>query len=101
MFVTSVGAVRVAPGESYRQGDWRESAYPRKALPPSLWVGILTEIVSCRFNRDERLVRETDLPLKSIMGLSGFGGIENMRRVFLDRTGHSPAAYRLSLRRRT
>jgi AraC-like DNA-binding protein len=63
--------------------------------------GILTEIVSCRFNRAERLVRETDLPLKSIMGLAGFGGMENMRRVFLARTGHSPAAYRHSLRRRT
>ena len=63
--------------------------------------GILSEIISCRFNRAERLVRETDLPLKSILGLAGFGGMENMRRVFLDRTGHSPAAYRSSLRRRT
>jgi transcriptional regulator GlxA family with amidase domain len=67
----------------------------------ALGRGILTEIVSCRFNRAERLVRETDLPIKSILGLAGFGGMENMRRVFLDRTGYSPAAYRLSLRRRT
>jgi len=67
----------------------------------ALGRGILDEIISCRFNRAERLVRETDLPLKSILGLAGFGGMENMRRIFLERTGHSPAAYRTTQRRRT
>ena len=66
----------------------------------ALGRGILEEIIDCRFNRAERLVRETDLPLKSILGLAGFGGMENMRRIFLARTGHSPAAYRFSLRHR-
>lgn len=61
--------------------------------------GILDEIIKCRFSRAERLVRETDLPFKSILGLAGFAGMENMRRVFLARTGYSPAAYRQTLRR--
>ena len=64
----------------------------------TLGRGILDEIINCRFNRAERLVRETDLALKSILGLAGFGGMENMRRVFLTRTGRSPAAYRQTLR---
>ncbi len=63
--------------------------------------GILDEIIKCRFSRAERLVRETDLPFKSILGLAGFAGMENMRRVFLARTGYSPAAYRQTLRRRS
>ena len=44
-------------------------------------------------------MRETDLTLKSIVGLAGFGGMENMRRIFLARTNLSPAAYRQTLRR--
>jgi AraC-like DNA-binding protein len=67
----------------------------------ALGRGILAEIISCRFTRAERLVRETDLPIKSILGLAGFGGMENMRRIFLELTGHSPAAYRATQRRRT
>ena len=63
--------------------------------------GILDEIIKCRFSRAERLVRETDLPLKSILGLAGFSGMENMRRIFLARTGRSPSAYRQTLRRHT
>jgi AraC-like DNA-binding protein len=63
--------------------------------------GILDEIIKCRFNRAERLVRETDLPFKSILGLAGFAGMENMRRVFLARTGYSPAAYRQTMCRRS
>jgi AraC-like DNA-binding protein len=66
----------------------------------ALGRGILEEIIDCRFNRAERLVRETDLPLKSVLGLAGFSGMENMRRVFLARTGRSPAAYRATQRRR-
>ena len=65
----------------------------------ALGRGVLDEIINCRYSRAERLVRETDLPLKSIVGLAGFGGMENMRRVFLTRAGHSPAAHRQSLRK--
>ena len=65
----------------------------------ALGRGVLDEIVNCRYSRAERLVRETDLPLKSIVGLAGFGGMENMRRVFLARAGHSPAAHRQSPRK--
>ena len=67
----------------------------------ALGRGILEEIIKCRFSRAERLVRETDLPLKSILGLAGFSGMENMRRIFLSRAGLSPAAYRQTLRRQT
>ena len=65
----------------------------------ALGRGVLDEIINCRFSRAERLVRETDLTLKSIVGLAGFGGMENMRRIFLGRTNLSPAAYRQTLRR--
>lgn len=57
---------------------------------------VLDEIVQCRFNRAERLVRETDLPIKVVVSLAGFGSAENMRQLFLSRTGLSPAAYRHS-----
>ena len=63
----------------------------------ALGRGILEEIIACRFSRAERLVLETDLPLKTIVGLAGFGSMENMRRVFLSRTGLSPAGCREAL----
>ncbi|MCX6938829.1 MAG: AraC family transcriptional regulator [Verrucomicrobia bacterium] len=61
--------------------------------------GVLDEIIQCRYSRAERLVRETDLPLKSVVDLAGFGGMENMRRVFFARVGLSPSQYRKSVRR--
>jgi AraC-like DNA-binding protein len=56
--------------------------------------GVLEEIVQCRFSRAERLLRETDLPLKTIVSLAGFGSVQNMRYVFLNRTRCSPGGYR-------
>ena len=55
---------------------------------------VLDEIVSCRFNRAERLLRETQLPIKTIVTLAGFGSLENMRQAFIVRTQMSPAHYR-------
>ncbi|MEO8614156.1 MAG: AraC family transcriptional regulator [Luteolibacter sp.] len=52
------------------------------------------EIIQCRFSRAERLIRETDLPLKTIVDLSGFGSHENLRHTFITRTNLSPLAYR-------
>lgn len=55
---------------------------------------VLDEIIQCRFGRAERLLRETDLPVKSVVNLSGFGSMENMRQVFIARTNLAPSAYR-------
>lgn len=60
----------------------------------TLGHGVLDEIVNCRFVRAERLVRSTNLPLKLIVSLSGFGSLENMRQIFLAKTGMSPGSYR-------
>lgn len=56
---------------------------------------ILDEIVQCRFSRAERLLRETDLPIKTIVSLAGFGSMQNMRFTFQKRTGTTPNAYRM------
>ncbi|MFA6287512.1 MAG: helix-turn-helix domain-containing protein [Opitutaceae bacterium] len=55
---------------------------------------VLDEIIQCRFRRAERLLSETDLPIKTIVTLAGFGSIENMRQVFMAETGLSAAGYR-------
>ncbi|MGC4016623.1 MAG: helix-turn-helix transcriptional regulator [Luteolibacter sp.] len=56
--------------------------------------GILEEIQHCRFTRAAWLLVETDLPVKTIVGRSGFNSHEQMRLVFHKRTGRSPEAYR-------
>jgi AraC-like DNA-binding protein len=60
--------------------------------------GVLEEIIQCRFSRAEQLLRETDLPIKAVVSLAGFGSLQNMRYVFLNRTGCSPGAYRFHYR---
>ena len=55
---------------------------------------VLDEIIQCRFRRAERLLSETDLPIKTIVTLAGFGSLENMRQVFMAETGLSAAGYR-------
>ena len=55
---------------------------------------VLEEVTRCRFSRAERLLRETDLPIKVIVYLAGFGRAENMRRQFMRRAELSPRAYR-------
>lgn len=55
---------------------------------------VLAEIVRCRFRRAERLLSETDLPIKTVVSLAGFGSAENLRQVFVKETGLSAAAYR-------
>ncbi|BCU78600.1 AraC family transcriptional regulator [Luteolibacter sp. LG18] len=59
---------------------------------------VLDEIIGCRFSRAERLLRETDLPVRTIVDLAGFGSTENFRQVFVKRVGMSPAAYRAQYR---
>lgn len=55
---------------------------------------VLDEIIAVRFSRAERLLRETELPIKTVVVLAGFGSAENMRQVFLSRTRLAPADYR-------
>jgi len=61
---------------------------------------VLEEINSCRFNRAERLLRETELPIKTVVSLAGFSSGGHMRRVFLSKTKLSPDQYRHSDMRR-
>jgi transcriptional regulator GlxA family with amidase domain len=52
-----------------------------------------------RFEAARRMLAEGDDALEKIAGLCGFGSAETLRRVFVRRTGMSPAAYRLRLQR--
>jgi AraC-like DNA-binding protein len=61
---------------------------------------VLEEVTRCRFNRADRLLRETDLPVKVVVYLAGFGRAENMRQQFIHQTSLSPRAYRAKWRSR-
>lgn len=84
--VLSVSEVTTAVGVNRRRLE--------RHLRAALGHSVLDEIINCRFSRAERLLRSTDLPLESITVRAGFGSKENMRQVFMTRTGMSPAAYR-------
>lgn len=60
----------------------------------ALQHSILDEIVACRLNRAQRLLTETDLPIKAITHLSGFTSEQRMRAVILEQTGRSPMEFR-------
>jgi len=55
---------------------------------------VLDEIVECRLNRTTRLLRETELPLKTVAILAGFSSVQHMRRALVSRTGLLPGEYR-------
>jgi len=59
---------------------------------------VMEEITRCRFNRAERLLRETDLPVKTVVHMAGFGRAENMRQAFTKQIQISPRAYRAKVR---
>jgi AraC-like DNA-binding protein len=59
---------------------------------------ILEEINICRLDRACRLLRETDLPVKSIAYLAGFTNRERIRKVFQNAEGCSPSQYRKKYR---
>jgi transcriptional regulator GlxA family with amidase domain len=59
---------------------------------------VLEELTRCRFNRAERLLRETDLPVKTVVYMAGFGRAENMRQAFTKQFQLSPRAYRAQVR---
>jgi transcriptional regulator GlxA family with amidase domain len=55
---------------------------------------VLEEINACRLSRAKRLLKETDLPVKSVAHLAGFSSTERMRVLFVEREGVSPISYR-------
>jgi AraC-like DNA-binding protein len=54
----------------------------------------LDAIIDCRFSRAERLLRETEIPIKAVASLAGFGSLQNLRHVCLQRLGCAPGLYR-------
>ncbi len=55
---------------------------------------ISQEIAHCRFNRAKRLLQETNLAIKKVVYLAGFGRAENMRQEFIKHNVPGPRAYR-------
>jgi AraC-like DNA-binding protein len=70
-----------------------------RRMAATLGRSVLDEIISCRFSRAERLLRETELPIKTVVSLAGFGSVESLRQVFVKRTQLPPAEYRRHLTR--
>ncbi len=52
------------------------------------------EIIECRLSRAKRLLRETNMSVKTVAYLAGFNGIERMRSAFKKVTGLSPSEFR-------
>jgi AraC-like DNA-binding protein len=55
---------------------------------------VLEEIQACRLSRAKRLLRETDLPIKTVAYLSGFGGLERLRLGMLRSQKLAPGEFR-------
>jgi len=55
---------------------------------------VLEEINACRLSRAKRLLRETDLGVKTVASLAGFPSEERMRVAFVQTEKTSPSAYR-------
>ena len=60
---------------------------------------LLAEMNLCRCRRAKHFLEMTDLPIKSICWLAGFGNTEQMRVTFLQLDGMSPSRYRDERRR--
>lgn len=59
---------------------------------------VAEEIAMCRYNRAKRLLEGTDLPIKQVVYLAGFGKAENMRLEFKKHGEVSPSEYRARAR---
>jgi len=55
---------------------------------------LLNEIQRCRTSRAALLLRETDAPLKYVIGRAGFAGYQQQRQTFRKHFGVSPKGYR-------
>lgn len=62
------------------------------AVPPSEYV------LQIRLSKAEALLRNTDLPVKTIAGKVGFASRSHFSRLFSKFSGYDPTAYRLELR---
>lgn len=65
-----------------------------RRMAATLNRSVLDEIIQCRISRAERLLRETQLPIKTVASLAGFGSAENMRQVFQKVSKIPPGKYR-------
>ncbi len=59
---------------------------------------LLAEIQRCRTSRAALLLRETDAPLKYVIGRAGFAGYQQQRQTFHKHFGVSPEGYRFKQR---
>jgi AraC-like DNA-binding protein len=59
---------------------------------------LLNEIQRCRASRAAMLLRETEAPLKYVIGRAGFAGYQQQRQTFHKHFGLSPEGYRLKQR---
>lgn len=55
---------------------------------------LLQELVSCRIQRAQRLLRETHVPIKYVSYAAGFSSLSNFCKVFRREVGHTPGEYR-------
>ena len=58
------------------------------------------EILRTRLDRVKALLRETDLPIPEVAGLSGFGSASYLGMVFHREVGMTPSRYRTHVRNR-
>ena len=71
-----------------------------RIVPPTLFFGVSRFAGRVQLARVKELLSESDLPLKSIAGLTGFEHIEYLSVVFKRMTGESPGQYRKRTRPR-
>jgi|ERR1019366_4943643 AraC-like DNA-binding protein len=60
---------------------------------------LLNEIQRCRISRAALLLRETDVPVKYVIGRAGFASYQRLRQAFQKHFHLSPESYRLNQRR--
>jgi AraC-like DNA-binding protein len=96
-YIWTQGRSELSAGEIARHLGVNRRTLERR-MRTGLGRSVLEEITRCRFNRAERLLRETDLPIKAVVYLAGFGTSEKMRQTFLKCAGENPRSYRLAKR---
>ena len=58
-------------------------------------TSLLAEIQRCRISRAALLLRETDAPVKYVIGRAGFPSYQRLRMAFRKHFGQSPEGYRV------
>ncbi|MFZ5829980.1 MAG: helix-turn-helix domain-containing protein, partial [Planctomycetota bacterium] len=57
---------------------------------------VLDDLIACRLERAQRLLRDTHVPIKHVAFAAGFSSLSNMCKVFRREVGLSPGEYRMS-----